>query len=122
VQHLRQHVTIPFLELGGDLGQPEERFGDGPRRRAEEVDVAERVVAAGADDQVRRVLGQVSRLLAHVFGRAPVNGAERRFGPLRQPLAYLPDDVGRVAYVCGVVEDRVSKENDVVQVLITRQE
>jgi hypothetical protein len=66
-----------------------------PRRRSgrrEEVAATERVVAADADDQVRRVRRQVPELLAPAHGRAPVDGQERRSRAVRQPLPHLPDD------------------------------
>ena len=43
---------------------------------AQELDVSERVVAAGADQQVRRVRRQVSELCAHVPRLAPVDGRQ----------------------------------------------
>ena len=57
-QYLGQHAAVSALEIGGDVGEPEERLGRRSRRRAEEVDVAESIVAAGAYDEVRRVRRQ----------------------------------------------------------------
>jgi hypothetical protein len=110
---------MPALEFVTDVGQPEERFSRGSRRCAEEVAATERVVAADADDQVRRVRRQKPQLFAYVSDRAPVDGSERCFPPVRQPLPHLPDDVGRASCVGGVVEDRISQKNNVVHGLIT---
>ena len=71
-------MEVFALEVVGDVGQPEERFGGRADRRAEEIDVAEGVVAAGADEQVRRVRRQATQLLAHALRRASVYRPERR--------------------------------------------
>jgi hypothetical protein len=91
-EHLQQHREVAALEPVADVGQAQERLAGGAGGRREEVAATERVVAADADDQVRRVRRQVPELLAPAHGRAPVDGQERRSRAVRQPLPHLPDD------------------------------
>jgi hypothetical protein len=58
-------MEVATLELIADVSETQERFGVGAGGRGEEVTAVERVVATGADDQVRRVCWQVSELFAY---------------------------------------------------------
>ena len=80
----------------------------------EHADVAERVVAAGADDQMRGVGGKALELAPDVRRRRAVARRERRPGAGRQPRPELAHDVGLARpHIGGVVEDRVAEKDDV---------
>src|SRR5215211_1503069 len=94
-----QHGEVASLELVADVGEARECIGGGADGRAKKVAAAQRVVTTDADHQVRRIYGQTTKLSANVPDLAPVNCRQRRFRPLRQPPAYLPDEVWRPCHV-----------------------
>src|ERR671921_1239393 len=120
-ERLRQHGEVAALELIADVGETQERFGGGAGGCGEEVAGVERIITADAYEQVRRVRRQASKLLAHVPRRAPVDGYQRRFRAVGQPLPYLANDVGVPRHISGVVEDRIAQKHNMTHESIVPQ-
>jgi len=91
------------------------------RGLVEHADIAERVVAAGADDQMRGVGGKAFELAPDVRRRRAVDRRERRPGAGRQPRPELAHDVRLAPPDIGaVVEDRVAEKDDVHELFLCR--
>jgi hypothetical protein len=70
--------------------------------------VTQRVVTAGAYDEVRRTLGNARELLCKACDGAAINCTERGPPTVRQSLAQLSNHVRRAAHISSVVEDGVT--------------
>src|SRR5262249_19831274 len=77
----------------------------------DEARVAERIVAAGADHQMRRVVRQTFQLPGHVFGDRTVHRQQRRLPAGWQHAPQMIDHRRAVGHIARVVENRVSQKN-----------
>ena len=84
-----------------------------PWRAVEQAGVAERVVAAGAQHEVRRVGRHAGELARHVGRGGAVDGGERGLPAGGEQGAQVGDHVGAAAHVGVVVKDRVAEEHEV---------
>ncbi len=74
---------------------------------------AQSIVAAGADDQKRRIAGQARQLSRNVARHRAIDGKQCRLPLLRQARAKLPDYIRCAADIGAIVEDGVANENNV---------
>jgi hypothetical protein len=84
------------------------------RRAIEDAAVGERVIAANANDQMGRVLGQLLQLAGNIPSRMAVN-RQKRDGVLGGELTpHLIDDGGAVARVPLIVKHGITEQHQMV--------
>lgn len=108
-----EHPAIGPLELVLDGGETGERLGDRGGGRAEDVEVAQGVVAANAHDEVSGVRGDIRKLPWDISGDIAIHCAEGGAPVSGESRAKLANDVWFTRLDVGlIVEDGVAEQNN----------
>lgn len=94
------------LECVGKVGESVKNFCARLGLHLQNIGVQNSVVSTDTDEKMRRVVGQIKRLLSDVFDNAAIDGAKRDFPSVRHLLAQMRNDIKPVVDVAFVIENR----------------
>jgi len=106
-------VVVAF-ETVAHFREPVQGGGCGTRSLLDHTRFKQRIVAAHAEHQMARISRHSAELRADVLERGAVHRVQGGTPALRKHRAQLPDHVGSVSHIRGVVENRVTEQHDMV--------